>query len=214
MYSFFPDLRLCELDWKVNRLATETYSSWFRKRKGKLAVSVKQEDASAKDAENLRRVNGGISLSATTQPPKRPGPPSPPPVDHAKKVKSSSYSTLSSSVSSRAQATPAPFLSPLSLPTNSVVPTCSTLAHIHPFDSDSPGSRPTTPLPQATSPYANAPTATSTLSSPLPVVGLDGPGNMVGMEMGGEITATEMTASDSESSKAPVSLVAISQYTY
>jgi hypothetical protein len=43
MYSFFPELRLCELDWKVNRLATETYSSWYRKHKDKLAITVKHE---------------------------------------------------------------------------------------------------------------------------------------------------------------------------
>jgi hypothetical protein len=260
MYSFFPDLRLCELDWKVNRLATETYSSWYRKRKGKLAVSVKQEDASAKGMEN--RVNGGISLPATsTQPPKRPGPPSPLPVEstaHAKKVKSGfsapkprpawaarasppethqqpildpffdasgsavtatvttdtamTAAPLSSSVSSLA--TPAPFPSPLSLPTSLVVPTCFTSARIQFLDSDSPGSRPTTvttPLPQTTTtheavgPHVDIFTAT-TLCSPL--VSLDGPDDMVGMMMGGE-----MTVSDAESSKAPVSLAAIIQCT-
>jgi hypothetical protein len=39
MYLFFPELQLCELDWKVNRLATETYSSWYRKRRDKFAVT-------------------------------------------------------------------------------------------------------------------------------------------------------------------------------
>jgi hypothetical protein len=45
MYSCFPKLRLCELDWKVNRLATETYSSWYRKRKDKLTATGEQNNA-------------------------------------------------------------------------------------------------------------------------------------------------------------------------
>ena len=57
-YSLFPELRLCELDWKANRLATETYSSWYRKCKDKLATGVKQEDRG--DSEN-DDVNGGSS---------------------------------------------------------------------------------------------------------------------------------------------------------
>lgn len=60
MYSFFPELRLCELDWKVNRLATETYSSWYRKRKDKLAITVKQEDAENHDVTGESSGLGGL----------------------------------------------------------------------------------------------------------------------------------------------------------
>lgn len=79
MYSFFPELRLCELDWKVNRLATETYSSWYRKRKGKLTVPVKREEDHA-DSDG-----GDMVIS---QAPKRPGPPLES-TTYARKVKSS-----------------------------------------------------------------------------------------------------------------------------
>jgi hypothetical protein len=55
-YSLFPELRLCELDWKANQLATETYSLWYRNRKDKLATGVKQEDRG--DSENDDIVRG------------------------------------------------------------------------------------------------------------------------------------------------------------
>ncbi|KAH7905891.1 hypothetical protein BJ138DRAFT_705412 [Hygrophoropsis aurantiaca] len=31
MYRQFPELRLCEQNWKVNMIATDTYSQWYRK---------------------------------------------------------------------------------------------------------------------------------------------------------------------------------------
>jgi hypothetical protein len=264
MYSFFPDLRLCELDWKVNRLATETYSSWYRKRKGKLAVPVKQEDANAKDAENL--VNGAnhsaISLSATPQPPKRPAPPSLPLVEstsRAKKVKSGygapkprpawaarasppkthrqpildpfsdvnvtdtsvtadldamTAAPLSSEPLDSSLATPAPLPpSPISLSTNPVVPTCSTSACIQTFDSDSPGSRLTTPLPQSTTAHESVSPRVDTVTNLCPPpVNLDGPDD--DHAMAGMVAGDEMTVSDAESPKAPpVSLVIITQFT-
>lgn len=86
MYSFFPDLRLCELDWKVNRLATETYSSWYRKRKGKLVMPTKQEPA--KDIV-IGASGGENERPTTTQLTKRPILVRPPlePAARAKKVK-------------------------------------------------------------------------------------------------------------------------------
>ncbi|KAG6835863.1 hypothetical protein H0H93_013828, partial [Arthromyces matolae] len=45
MYKYCPDLTLCDGDWKVDRLATDNYSGWFRHRKEKSRVTVKEEKA-------------------------------------------------------------------------------------------------------------------------------------------------------------------------
>jgi hypothetical protein len=77
MYLFFPELQLCEHDWKVNRLATETYSSWYRKRKDKFAVTTKQIDTRS---------------SGSTEPRQSKRPLTPlqlPPIPYTKKAKSS-----------------------------------------------------------------------------------------------------------------------------
>ena len=85
MYSCFPELRLCELDWKVNRLATETYSSWYRKRKDKLVTNVKQEDTEKHHVGSVAGESSGVLLQY-----KQPQTPSPlQQVPCPKKVKSS-----------------------------------------------------------------------------------------------------------------------------
>ncbi|KAH9991069.1 hypothetical protein BJV77DRAFT_1009806 [Russula vinacea] len=179
MYSFFPELRLCELDWKVNRLATETYSSWYRKRKGKLTVPVKREEDHA-DSDG-----GDMVIS---QAPKRPGPPLES-TTYARKVKSScnalkpppaqASTHTPAPRETRPQPTPGPCFNsvpsdipgaaavaltatntstmasisstpaPLSLP-----PLASSVSpstdHVQPLDSNSPDARSTTSLPHMT----------------------------------------------------------------
>jgi len=52
MYAQFPDLRLCDGHWKVDKLATESYPGWHRNHVAG-DVSVKREDGSESDKPSV-----------------------------------------------------------------------------------------------------------------------------------------------------------------
>lgn len=165
MYSHFPELRLCEFDWKVNRLATETYSSWYRKRKDKWGVTVKHVNT---EGHNVTGDSGSAELSGPSQQPKRPQTPLQP-VSCAKKVKSGGppqpTPPAHTIVSCRPQPTPRWTPSVPALITPDIMPSSSVPEPSTPIP---PMTMPSTPVSESSMPVP-PPTMPSTLVSSTPV---------------------------------------------
>lgn len=167
MYSHFPELRLCEFDWKVNRLATETYSSWYRKRKVKWGVTTKhvgtKVDAEAHDVAG----DSSAEPSGPSHLPKRPQTPLQP-VSCAKKVKSSGppqpTPPAHTLVSRRPQPTPCwkPSVPALITPAIMSIPSSSVPEPSMPI---SPTTIPSAPVSKPSTPEPSTPISPTTMPS-------------------------------------------------
>jgi len=60
----FPELRLCDLNWKADKIAVDTYSSWYSNRRPATSFTIKNEPNSA-DKHSLVKRAGTPSLLAS-----------------------------------------------------------------------------------------------------------------------------------------------------
>lgn len=60
----FPELRLCDLNWKADKIAVDTYSSWYSNRRPATSFTIKNEADSA-DKHSLVKRAGTPSLHAS-----------------------------------------------------------------------------------------------------------------------------------------------------
>jgi len=64
MCQKFPELRLCDLNWKADRIAVDAYSSWYSNRHPATSVTIKNE-ADGTDKHSLVKRTGTPSLLAS-----------------------------------------------------------------------------------------------------------------------------------------------------
>jgi hypothetical protein len=70
MHWQFPALRLCDLNWKADKIAVDTYSSWYSNRRSATSVTIKNETDNANKHSLVKRAGTPVLAPQSKKPKK------------------------------------------------------------------------------------------------------------------------------------------------